>query len=139
MPEVKQERNGWRDEAISRRHRQWGFDCPMVDIDFLCAEYNHSKTVALVEYKNENAELQHPAHPSYRALRDLCDRAKLPFFAARYATDLSWYKVTPLNGLAKSFIPIQKTMSEVEWVTFLYKLRGCKLPPNLFQEIEIEF
>ena len=48
---VKKERNGWRDEAISLRHRLWGWDCPCVDIDFLLIEFDKSLPVALVEYK----------------------------------------------------------------------------------------
>jgi len=31
---------------LSDRHRQWGDDCPMVDLDFLMCEYNHGVPVA---------------------------------------------------------------------------------------------
>ena len=34
MPEVKKERSGWRDLALSLRHKMWGWDCPAVDLDF---------------------------------------------------------------------------------------------------------
>jgi len=29
------ERTGFRDEALSRRHREWGINCPAVDVDWL--------------------------------------------------------------------------------------------------------
>ena len=32
---VRAERTHWRDEALSERHRLWGYDCPAVDVDFL--------------------------------------------------------------------------------------------------------
>jgi hypothetical protein len=38
----------WRDEAISQRHRLWGFNCPAVDIDFLMIEYDQGKPAACV-------------------------------------------------------------------------------------------
>lgn len=39
------ERTGWRDERLSRRHREWGFDCPMVDCDFIAVEFDHKEPV----------------------------------------------------------------------------------------------
>lgn len=41
------ERTGWRDMAISQRHRLYGYDCPMFDIDFMCVEYDKSMPVCL--------------------------------------------------------------------------------------------
>ena len=121
--QVSPERTGWRDEGISRRHREWGLDCPAIDIDFLLIEYNYGKAMALVEYKHENATPQYPTHPSYKALIDLGDRAGIPVFAARYANDYSWFKVTSLNEYAKSYIPECETMAEDEWVVLLKRVR----------------
>lgn len=132
--QVKQERTGWRDLALSQRHRRWGWDCPAVDLDFLFLEYDKGKAVALVEYKHENAAPQYPTHPTYQAMIDLGNRANVPVFACRYATDFSWYKITALNPPAKLWLSQQVIMTEREWVTFLYKIRGYNLPQNIFND-----
>ena len=124
MREVAPERTGWRDEKLSQRHRQWGWDCPAVDIDFLMIEYDLGKATALVEYKNEFAAPQYRSHPSYQALIDLGNRAQLPVFACRYSADFTDWRVTPLNHKAQEFCPNQRDMTEKEWVALLYKTRG---------------
>ena len=134
--EVRQERTGWRDQALSERHRRWGWDCPMLDIDFLALEYDKGVSVAIVEYKHENAEKQYSSHPSYRALRDLGDKADLPVFAVRYAGDFAWWLVVPLNSRAKQVVPERKKMTEREWVEVLYRLRNYELPDGLFDGLE---
>lgn len=128
---VRKERTGWRDEELSRRHRLWGWDCPAIDIDFLMLEYNRGEPVAVVEYKHENAPLQKPKHPSYKAIRSLCDKAEIPFFGVRYAHDFTWWRITSLNSLAKKSIPVQRReelWTERDWVEFLYGLRESSLP-----------
>jgi len=133
MCEVRPERTGWRDEELSARHRTWGWDCPAVDIDFLLLEYDRGRVAALVEYKHERAALPNPEHPSYRALIDLGDRARVPVFVTRYATGFSWWRVTPLNEQARRWLHKATTMTEREWVSLLYRIRGRKLPPDIFQ------
>jgi len=133
-PEVREERTGWRDLALSQRHRRWGWDCPAVDLDFLFLEYDKGKAVAVVEYKHERALPQYPSHPTYLAMIDLCDRAKIPCIACRYANDFTWYKASALNLLAKRWLPRPITMTERDWVTFLYKIRGYELPPEVFRD-----
>ena len=123
MREVRKERSGWRDSALSARHRQWGWDCPAIDIDFLMIEYDRGKASAIVEYKNEHAAPQFINHPSYRALIDLGNKAGLPVFACRYSSDFLNWCVTPLNNFAVKFCPKQTTMTEQEWVALLYRTR----------------
>jgi len=132
MPEVKKERTGWRDMGLSERHRRWGWDCPAVDLDFLFLEYDKGKAVAIVEYKNEHARTQHSTHPTYQAMIDLGNRAGIPVFASRYTDDFSCWKVTSLNGKAREFLPQARGMTEKEWVTFLYLIRGYELPDSVF-------
>lgn len=136
--EVKPERTGWRDLALNDRHRRWGWDCPAVDLDFLFLEYDRGKAIALVEYKHEKAKPQYQTHPTYQAMIDLGTRAGIPVFAARYAGDFSWWKVVPLNQTAKEFLPERQTMTEREWVTFLYQLRGYTPPDELFNGDGVE-
>lgn len=133
MPEVRQERTGWRDSQLSERHRRWGWDCPMVDVDFLAIEYDAGEPAALVEYKNEHAQPQYATHPSYQAMIRLGDRAALPVLAVRYADDFSWFRVTPLNGVAKKFVGQRAEMSEQEYVALLYRMRGREMPASLFE------
>jgi len=134
MMKVKQERTGWRDEALSNRHREWGWDCPMLDIDFIGLEYDSGKPTAIVEYKNENAQPQYPSHPSYRALAKLGTLAGLPVFACRYASDFSKWQVTPLNSVA-TLKTGRAEMTEVEWVEFLYGLRGRHVPAQVVSKL----
>lgn len=124
----KPERTGWRDGALSLRHRRWGFDAPAVDIDFLLIEYSKGEPKAIVEYKNEHASQQFSSHPSYRAMIALGNRANLPVFAVRYTDTLDWYTVTPLNPYGRHWLPEPHRMSESEYVTFLYSLRDNKPP-----------
>jgi hypothetical protein len=133
MPEVRKERTGWRDEALSLRHRVWGWDAPAVDIDFLMVEYDSTEPKAVVEYKHEFSETQYANRPSYKAIRKLCDRAKVAFLAVRYATDFSWWRVVPLNLKAKEFIKEDViTLTEKDFVNLLYDIRGRKMPNDLF-------
>lgn len=135
MLEVRKERSGWRDQAISARHRQWGWDCPGVDLDWLFLEYDRGKAVAIVEYKHELAGSISLAHPTYQAMIDLSNRAELPCFVVRYADNFSWWLVTAMNAEAMQWAPKPRKMTEVEWVTFLYRLRGRELPQEVIAVI----
>lgn len=136
-PIVRPERTGWRDLSLSARHRRWGWDCPAVDLDFLFLEYDKGKAVALVEYKHEQAALQYPTHPTYKAMIDLGNRAGLPVFGVRYANDFAWWRVSPLNGKAREWVSTQTQMTEVEWVMLLYHIRGYELPAEFFADKDV--
>lgn len=131
-PDVREERTGWRDEELSQRHRRWGFHCPALDVDLLFLEYDQGKATALVEYKHEHAGPVCSGHPTYLALVDLGNRAGIPVFCVRYADDFSWWKVCPLNAAARERLEKPNTMTEEEWVRFLYYLRGRAIPSDLF-------
>ena len=123
----KHERTGWRDEKISLRHRSWGFNCPAVDLDFLMVEYNLGKPAAIVEYKHDGAQMPSLKHPTYRALIDLANGYfpdGLPFIVAFYCNENWWFRVYPINTLAKKWFDEGEIMSEREYVTRLYKIRG---------------
>jgi len=134
--QVKPERTGWRDSALSYRHRQWGIALPAVDLDLLLIEMNRAKACAIVEYKGELAAEQLPSQPSYLALSDLGNKADLPVFAVRYAHDFSWFRVVPLNGNAKKILPNRRMMSERQYVTLLYNLRGIQPPSEIFEMLD---
>jgi len=132
LHKVKQERSCWRDLRLSQRHRRWGWDCPAVDLDFLFLEYDKGKAVALVEYKHEKAAPQYATHPTYQAMIDLGNKAGIPVFASRYFDDFLQWIITPLNIHATKWLPERVTMTECEWVKFLYHIRGYELPDGIF-------
>jgi hypothetical protein len=136
--QVRAERTGWRDEALSGRHRRWGWDCPAVDLDFLFLEYDHGKASAIVEYKNEHAAPQYASHPTYRAMIDLGDRAGVPVIACRYSDDFSEWNAVPLNDEAKKYLSNRMTLSEREWVRLLYRIRGYECPESILNGIYTE-
>ena len=124
----KEERTGWRDKELSLRHRQWGFNCPAVDLDFLMLEYNHGKPAALVEYKHKNAKKPNISHPTYQSLICLANEHRsgsLPCFIAIYDPEVWSFSVTPLNEPAKQHYNhcLGKTLSEQQFVKSLYLLR----------------
>ena len=135
---VKPERSGWRDEKLSRRHRKWGFNCPMVDIDLLALEYDAGRPSAVVEYKHEKAPPQFPSHASYRAIGWLATAASVPFMAVRYSDDLDRFRVVPLNSHAKAYLSGSALMTEREYVGLLYRLRGRDVPNDLFDNWDVE-
>jgi len=129
MRQVKKERTGWRDKELSERHRDWGYNCPTVDLDFVVVEYNHGKPVAIVEYKHYKALRQNLDHPTYRALCALANGYKegpLPCLIARYWPDCWAFKITPLNHAAQAHykhLKDNEILTECRFVRSLYLLR----------------
>lgn len=133
---VSPERTGWRDEALSQRHRLWGWDCPAVDIDFLMLEFNLGIPVALVEYKQLNARMPDLTHPSYRAMALLANRPPaIPFFISFYDNQKWWFRVTPVNAAAKQIFKPNQLMTEREYVTNLYTMRNKVISQMVLQNL----
>ena len=128
---VRAERTGWRCQEISERHRQWGYNCPAVDLDFVVVEYNHSKPVCIVEYKEEHAKVDNLSHPTYLALIELADNQKepIPCFIATYNSDKWWFRVTPLNNSAKEYYKhvLGIAITEQRFVRSLFLMRKKNL------------
>jgi type I site-specific restriction endonuclease len=126
------ERTGWRCEGISKKHREWGFHCPAVDLDFVLLEYNWGKPVAIVEYKEKASKKPDTQHPSYRALKDLADGYRnrgLPLFLVRYCERVWWFEVTSLNESAFQYYSEGEShrVSQREFVRSLMKMRKDKI------------
>lgn len=131
MLEVSRERTGWRDEALSRRHREWGYDVPAADLDFVLVEYDAEEPKAIIEYKHEAAPVFVSGSSGLRVLAKLGDLAGLPAYLVRYDTELAYFNVRGLNERGRAFCPQADWISERAYVTFLYALRGRPLPPGL--------
>lgn len=140
MNSWRTERTGWRDAALSERHRLWGFNCPAVDLDFVMLEYNYGAPCALVEYKHKNAQTPDTHHATYRALVLLADghhkltngkytHAPLPCFIATYDPESWSFNVLPLNETARKHYThcTGKTLSEQRFVRSLHLLRKSVL------------
>ena len=121
------ERTGWRDEAISKRHRGWGFNCPAVDLDFLMVEYNLGKPVALVEYKYVTARIPNVDHPTYSALDALANASGIPFFIAVYNKNPWWFRITAVNENAHQIFSKNEILSEYDYVRKLYQIRSIAI------------
>lgn len=135
------ERTGWRDEALSQRHRTWGFNCPAVDIDFLMCEYDEGKVVGLVEYKHHVGSVTLDT-PTMSALADLCGGRfrPIPLFVVRYWPEIWAFRVLPVNAQAKTFCvdnphwvdeDNEMALSEREYVELLHRIRGRKCDVSL--------
>lgn len=134
-PKVKEERTFWRDMKLLQRHRDWEFNVPAVDIDFL--EYDHSKAVALVEYKRRiNLEKAEPyLDANIEALIDLGNRAGIPVFCVFYTPNLKRFRAFGLNDRGKGYGPPEEAISEYKYVDFLYYIRGRTMPKNVGEKL----
>lgn len=132
---VTPERTGWRDEEISRRHRLWGVDCKMTDLDWLVLEYYEEKQLvknaALIEYKRRKAPTKIKRTLQYSALSLLATCSNIPFFVVFYTSDFQRFDVFAGNRWAVHWLNCKKTvMSEVRYVTLMHELRGIKVVPQ---------
>ena len=136
---VRQERTGWRDLALSQRHRVWGFNCPAVDLDFLMVEYNIGKPVGLIDYKQYLARMPDLQHPTYRALVDLADRdPPLPFLIAFYWPDIWAFRACPVNATAQGWFGHDEVLCERDFVRRLYRMRRLTLAAHLDGQLHTE-
>jgi hypothetical protein len=137
LPIVKEERNHWRDLELSLRHKQWGFDCPAIDLDFILVEFDNYIPIALIEYKhNDCNNIIIRTNPGFQVLKNLANMAKLPLpaFFCKYKNDYS-FSIMPLNITAIEILPKDKDgiwLSEKQYVDFLYSLRKKETPLGLF-------
>lgn len=125
---VPPERTGWRDEALSLRHRGYGLDCPAVDLDFLLVEFDGGHPRALVEYKCGDPRPLDFDHPSYQAIRHLADAARIPCVVVFYSPVFWHFTCYPLNDFAAEWFSHGECLSELEYVRRLYAIRGREAP-----------
>jgi hypothetical protein len=127
-PAVREERTHWRDQALSERHRLYGWDAPAVDIDLLLIEYSTGTPAALIEYKLQYAKQPNLEHPSYRALKALADSSQIPFLVVFYNHENWAYEARPANEYAKKYVPETTIFCEWDFVKLLYRMRGLTAP-----------
>lgn len=123
---------------LSDRHRAWGDDCPMVDLDYLLVEYNHGTAVAVVDYKFHGATIERTNRRTFETLGGLYDSTgrQLPFFIARYWPDIWAFRLKAVNESAVKWLndtlsSLAPELCGAEWVDLteyryvylLYRLR----------------
>jgi hypothetical protein len=125
---VRSERTGWRDLSLSRRHREWGVDCPANDIDLL-VEVARGIPVAIIEYKRASANLE-DSYQSIRSTEILADRARIAFFVVRYERRREkWYfRIERANAIGSAFLHSESSrvplsLCEIDFVRLLYRIR----------------
>lgn len=147
LKQVAKERTHWRDEWISERHRDFGWDVPMVDIDcvelstqceadmeaFKTLEYNHGVPVAIIEYKEYHAQVN-LKHPSINALKWMADKCEIPFFVTIYYKEHHCFYVIPMNDIAAKFTGIN-IFNEQNYVKLLYSLRKVICPDKILSQM----
>ena len=137
---VMPEKLGYRDMDISLRHREWGYQCPAVDIDFLMCEYSFGQTVAIIEYKHHNIKQINPDNPSFKVIKNLADQryTPIPFFVVMYWRDIWAFKVHPMNLKARVFVEAPTMMTEYDYVSLLYKMRRNFIQTEIAEKLNRE-
>jgi len=105
-------------------------DCPAVDLDFVLVEFDQGLPCALVEYKAGDPRPFDLEHPSYRALRHLADASRIPLVIGFYSPLWS-FTCYPLNDYALEWFTPGEVLTELQFVTRLYRIRGRDLPDGL--------
>ncbi len=129
--QVRAESTGWRDKAMSERHRAWGFNCPAADLDLVMVEYNFGRPVGVIEFKHAGVDFPDLEHPTYRALTRLADASGLPFLLAFYWPSTWAFRVHPVNEHGTAHFRDGELLTEREFVQRLYKLRRLTVADEL--------
>lgn len=145
----KAEQSNERDLQLSKFHREFGYYCPAVDIDFLLVEWIDGKPVALIEYKRFHTNYN-PNDFVYKAIRSLADASSIPFYIVEYTNTLRNFKVFSRNDIGKEKIK-ELSLSNTrikndgdwitwyEYLTFLYKLKGYYVPQDIVDNLKKYF
>ena len=122
-----------------------------MDLDFILAEYDRCVPMALIDYKHEHGVINLES-ANIRTLIALGDMAGLPAFIVRYGhsnqdgwwgevpeDSTPWFQVIPLNVYAHGAdLPSNDNnikLSELVFVSWLYDMRGRKIPQDIVKII----
>jgi len=126
----------YRDGKLSLRHRLYGCDVPMTDLDFVCCEYDRCQPLAIVEYKHCNADPNTlRQRPGVRVIRALADRAGIAAWVALYDPNRWVYTIMPLNEQAQQLFGARLLLNERQYVEVLYRLRKTSAPLEILSRL----
>ena len=136
-----EERTGWRDAELSLRHRDWGYNCPAADLDWVVVEYNLGAPVALIEYKwrtsnsFRNLVIPNLRHATYRACRILADNSDIPYLLVFYDKNPWLFCVHPVNEHGKKWFAENELLSEYDYVRELYMIRSVAIEESVMRNL----
>lgn len=109
-------------QIISKRHRDFGWDVPVVDLDFIAFNQAGNPKM-LVEYKDCHSKFELKTklnHPTLLTLSSFSNKAKIPFYLVVYKKQTTGllFTVHPINLLAKQMYPKVLSYSENEYFDF---------------------
>lgn len=139
---MKPERTGWRDTTLSGRHRTlWGWDCPMVDLDWWVIEYESGRVTLIVDYKSWGANWPPVEDANATALGGLRDDQgkPVPLMFVRYHRDPWMFVVRAGNAVARQWFPDFTegwVMTERTYVRWLYRARGREMPLKVGERLD---
>lgn len=132
---AKAEKYGYRDLRLSGRHRLYGADCPMVDIDFICCEYFSKIPKAIIEYKHIRAIKPDWTQANYQTLINLGEMASLPVYVTLYDPHRWKFQVHAGNALAQKIVKNPTVLNEKRYYSFLCFLRGIEPQENILRKL----
>lgn len=134
------ERLSARDMALSARHRKWGKDVPVQDIDWLVIEYDSAAPVALIDYQRAiSSRPKERRDPSIEAFARLGEAAAVPAFVVRYRYRPWEFCVSPLEDQASGLLPDRRRLREIDYVRWIYRLRGREVPAEVVLRIAEDY
>lgn len=86
--------------TFSGRHREYGWDVPVNDLDLVTFSSDSGKPAAVVEYKKGLHIWVDPRSRPIQAMRRLADASGLPFFVVRYTDDYATFELDPVGEAA---------------------------------------
>ena len=115
---------GTRDMWLRDRHRTWGSNVPMMDMDGLLWEYDNRLVIGLIEYKHKHAARLEGAE--LETILTTAERLAVPAYEVRYLDDDDepLFHVEPLNPLGRLFGHPSGWVSEDDYIRFLHEIRG---------------
>lgn len=137
------ERTGWRDEDLSRRHREWGPGCHAVDFDFIMVEHHFGKVVALIDYKHHQAQPPEPnfrqKNMNFKACASMATESSVPYMIVYYWPPTFAVRVYPANAIADSyFVAPFQDLCERDFVTGLHQLRELTMMERIAANLHTE-
>jgi|SRR5271157_417090 len=114
---------------MSLRHREWGLNCPAVDLDYLLIDFNHCVPVCILEYKYMTS----PTNDSNTtATLRLAEHCGIPYFGAQY-NNRAWWFIVSAYRIGQGIVPgdEKKRYNEQSFREFLYELRDRAVAKNI--------
>lgn len=143
------ERSGWRDEKLSRRHRTWGRDIAVTNLDFIAspetmideetnsvfAEIWYRRPVLITDYKSMKPTAVDWDTAALGCLQFMANQCKCAITVVFYSPNYWWFYVVPGNEIADRLYKGGGYLTEFQYVLSLYQLRGIAMPSHIARNL----